>query len=119
MKIIGVVPARMSASRLPGKPLAQILGRPMVEHVFLRAKMYSGWTDLVLATCDDEIQNFAKSKGFPVVMTGNHHTRALDRVAEAIKLLGSEVAEDDIVVCVQVLALMWFKCWLNRGFNGG
>ena len=101
MKIIGVVPARMSASRFPGKPLAPILGRPMVEHVFLRAKMYSGWTDLVLATCDDEIQNFAKSKGFPVVMTGNHHTRALDRVAEAIELLGSEVADDDIVVCVQ------------------
>lgn len=101
MKIIGVVPARMSASRFPGKPLTPILGRPMIEHVFLRAKMYAGWTDLVLATCDDEIQNFAGSKGFSVVMTGSHHTRALDRVAEAVELIGYDVAEDDIIVCVQ------------------
>lgn len=101
MKIIGVVPARMSASRFPGKPLYPILGRPMVEHVFLRAKMYKGWDKLVLATCDREIEQFSKEKGFPVVMTGSHHTRALDRVAEAVERLGEPVADDDIVVCVQ------------------
>jgi len=101
MKIIGVVPARMAASRFPGKPLSLIHGRPMVEHVFLRAQMYSGWNNLVLATCDEEIASFAKSKEFSVVMTGNHHTRALDRVAEAVDLLGESVAEDDIIVCVQ------------------
>ena len=101
MKIIGVVPARMAASRFPGKPLSLIHGRPMVEHVFLRAQMYAGWSELVLATCDEEIQAFAKNKGFPVVMTGHHHTRALDRVAEAVELLGDSVADDDIIVCVQ------------------
>ena len=96
MKIIGVVPARMAASRFPGKPLFPILGRPMVEHVFLRAKMYEKWTHLVLATCDYEIEEFAKSKSFEVVMTGSHHTRALDRVAEAATLLGELLDEDDI-----------------------
>jgi 3-deoxy-manno-octulosonate cytidylyltransferase (CMP-KDO synthetase) len=101
MKTIGIVPARMAASRFPGKPLYSILGRPMVEHVFLRARMYGGWSNLVLATCDAEIEQFATAKGFPVVMTGSHHTRALDRVAEAVERLGDVVADDDIVVCVQ------------------
>jgi 3-deoxy-manno-octulosonate cytidylyltransferase (CMP-KDO synthetase) len=101
MKIIGVVPARMAASRFPGKPLFKIHGRPMVEHVFLRARMYEGWSSLVLATCDEEIKEFAVANNFPCVMTSSHHTRALDRVAEAVELLGEPVAEDDIVVCVQ------------------
>jgi len=101
MKIFGIIPARMAASRFPGKPLYSILGRPMVEHVYLRAKMYANWTNLVLATCDDEIARFAKAKSIPVVMTGAHHTRALDRVAEAADLLGQAVGDEDIVVCVQ------------------
>jgi 3-deoxy-manno-octulosonate cytidylyltransferase (CMP-KDO synthetase) len=101
MKIIGVIPARMAASRFPGKPLHPIRGRPMVEHVYLRAKMYRGWDNLVLATCDHEIEEFSKKKGIPVVMTGSHHTRALDRVAEAVERLGETVGDSDIVVCVQ------------------
>lgn len=101
MKIFGIVPARMAASRFPGKPMVSILGRPMVEHVFLRAQMYKGWDNLVLATCDSEIEQFAKGKGIPVVMTGSHHTRALDRVAEAAERLGQPVGDGDLVVCVQ------------------
>ncbi len=101
MKIIGIIPARMAASRFPGKPLYSILGRPMIEHVYLRAKMYSDWDKLALATCDHEIEQFANDKGVPVVMTGSHHTRALDRVAEAVERIGEAVADDDIVVCVQ------------------
>lgn len=101
MKIIGVVPARMAASRFPGKPLYPILGRPMLEHVYLRAKLYGDWDKLVLATCDHEIEQFGKKQGIPVVMTGTHHTRALDRVAEAVERLGEDVADNDIIVCVQ------------------
>lgn len=100
-KIFGIVPARMSASRFPGKPMFPILGRPMVEHVFLRAAMYPGWSKLTLATCDDEIASFAAGKGISCTMTGSHHTRALDRVAEAVERLGEPVADHDIVVCVQ------------------
>jgi 3-deoxy-manno-octulosonate cytidylyltransferase (CMP-KDO synthetase) len=101
MKIIGVVPVRMAASRFPGKPLYPILGRPMLEHVVLRAQMYKGWSRLVVATCDNEIEKFAVEKGYEVLMTGTHHTRALDRVAEAVTRLDEAVSDDDIVVCVQ------------------
>ena len=83
MKVIGIIPARMAASRFPGKPLHSIHGKAMLEHVFLRAKLYDGWDRLVIATCDQEIEQFSKKNGFPVVMTGSHHTRAHDRVAEA------------------------------------
>jgi 3-deoxy-manno-octulosonate cytidylyltransferase (CMP-KDO synthetase) len=101
MKVAGIIPVRMAASRFPGKPMHPILGRPMLEHVYLRAKMYTGWTDLVLATCDQEIEQFAQSKSIPVVMTGSHHSRALDRVAEAVERLPGHYADDDVVVCVQ------------------
>lgn len=101
MKIIGVVPVRMAASRFPGKPLYPILGQTLLEHVFLRAQMYNSWSQLFVATCDSEIKQFSESKNFPVMMTGNHHTRALDRVAEAITLMGEDVDDNDIIVCVQ------------------
>jgi 3-deoxy-manno-octulosonate cytidylyltransferase (CMP-KDO synthetase) len=101
MKIIGVIPARMGSSRFPGKVLYPILGRPMVEHVYLRSRMYAGWHRLVVATCDAEVEQFAKSRGIPVIITGTHHVRALDRVAEATERLGEAVADSDIIVCVQ------------------
>jgi 3-deoxy-manno-octulosonate cytidylyltransferase (CMP-KDO synthetase) len=101
MKILGIVPARMAASRFPGKPLKPILGRPLIEHCFVRARMYPHWDGLYLATCDEPIRDFAASRAFPVIMTGSHHTRALDRVAEAAVNCGLELASDDLVVCVQ------------------
>ncbi|MHA1597175.1 MAG: 3-deoxy-manno-octulosonate cytidylyltransferase [Alphaproteobacteria bacterium] len=101
MKTIGVVPARMAASRFPGKPLHPIGGRPMLEHCFERAKMFGRWDGLFLATCDAEIQAFGEARGYPVIMTADTHTRALDRVAEAADKCGIDLADDDIVVCVQ------------------
>lgn len=101
MKVIGIVPARMAASRFPGKPLEPILGRPMLEHVFERARLYEGWDRLALATCDDAIQSFGEEQGYETVLTGAHHSRALDRVAEAAAKLDEGLADDDIVVCVQ------------------
>lgn len=100
-KTLGVVPARMASSRFPGKPLFPIAGRPLLEHCFCRARFYDGWDGLLLATCDDEIRAFAESKGFPVVMTADTHTRALDRVAEAAGKCGLALEAADIVVCVQ------------------
>lgn len=91
----------MAASRFPGKPLQPICGRPLVEHCYLRAALYDRWDGLYLCTCDDEIRDFADSKGWPVVMTADTHTRALDRVAEAAEICDAGVADDDIVVCVQ------------------
>lgn len=101
MKIIGIVPARLAASRFPGKPLYSILGRPMLEHVFIRASMYKNWDHLLVATCDHEIEAFCSNKNIPVLMTSSKHTRALDRVAEAVSFLKDGVLDDDIIVCVQ------------------
>lgn len=101
MKTIGIVPARMGAGRFPGKPLHPIAGRSMLEHCVRRARFYGGWDVLAVATCDDEIRDFCDANGFPVVMTADTHTRALDRVAEAAGKCGVDVNDDDIVVCVQ------------------
>ncbi len=100
-KIVGLIPARMKASRFPGKPLALIHGRPMIEHVWHRAAMYGKWSGLFICTCDEEIAAFARSKNLPVIMTADTHTRALDRVAEGAEKCGLALAPDDIVVCVQ------------------
>jgi len=73
----------------------------MVEHVHARARLWDGWDDLVVATCDDDIRTVCERLGHHVVMTGAHHTRALDRVAEAAALRVTPLGDDDIVVCVQ------------------
>ena len=101
MKIIGVVPARMASSRFPGKPLFPIRGRAMVGHVFERARLFNSWDQLYLATCDTEIATFGEAEGYPVIMTADTHTRALDRVAEAVELCNVDITDDDLVVCVQ------------------
>ncbi len=95
------MPARMAASRFPGKPLHSILGKPMVEHCFERAKLFLQWNYLAITTCDEKIRQFGNSKNYEVVMTAATHTRALDRVTEAAELCKNPVADDDIIVCVQ------------------
>jgi 3-deoxy-manno-octulosonate cytidylyltransferase (CMP-KDO synthetase) len=102
LKLIGIIPARMAASRFPGKPLFKIFGRPMVAHVYGRASLYNKWDHLSIATCDHEIESFAEKNGFRCTMTKDTHTRALDRVAEAVeKITDFIVDDDDIVVNVQ------------------
>ena len=101
MKIVGIVPARMAASRFPGKPLHPICGRPMIEHCVARARLFPRWDVLALATCDTEIAEYGRRQNWPVIMTADTHTRALDRVAEAARKCGVDLADDDIVVCVQ------------------
>lgn len=101
MRRFGFVPARMAASRFPGKPLFQIAGMPMVEHCYKRSRLYGKWDGLWICTCDEEIQHWAERAGAPVIMTSDRHTRALDRVGEAAEKCGAAVGDDDAVVCVQ------------------
>jgi len=100
-KIIGIIPVRMGSGRFPGKPLFEIAGMSMLEHVWHRAKLFHKWDELVVATCDLEIKYFADSKNIPCVMTSDKHVRALDRVAETIENSDFELGEDDIVLNVQ------------------
>ena len=100
-KIFGFIPARMSASRFPGKPLYPICNMPMIQHVIYRSQMFKKWDGLYLTTCDQEIQEFGESIGIPVIMTADTHTRALDRVAEAVTKCGQDIGDNDIVLNVQ------------------
>ena len=101
MKIFGIIPARMAASRFPGKPLKLIKGKPMLEHVFERAKNYKKWNSLIIATCDEEIKRFSQVKRYKYVMTSKKHKRCLDRVLEATNKLNEKLSKNDIIVCVQ------------------
>jgi 3-deoxy-manno-octulosonate cytidylyltransferase (CMP-KDO synthetase) len=96
MKIIAIIPARMGSSRFPGKPLAPLLGRPMIEHVYRRVAMSTGLSEVIVATCDDEIRSAVEGFGGRAVMTANTHERASDRIAEAA--VGMDA---DVVVMVQ------------------
>jgi 3-deoxy-manno-octulosonate cytidylyltransferase (CMP-KDO synthetase) len=95
-RILAVIPARMGSSRFPGKPLAPLLGRPMIEHVYRRTAACAIVNDVIVATCDEEIVRAVKTFGGRAVMTSAKHARASDRVAEASK---QEQAE--IIVMVQ------------------
>lgn len=91
MKTICVIPARMGSSRYPGKPLAPILGRPMVEHVYRRAKLCRSLDAVYVATCDEEIRRATEAFGGQAIMTSPAHQRASERVAEAAQHLDADV----------------------------
>jgi 3-deoxy-manno-octulosonate cytidylyltransferase (CMP-KDO synthetase) len=102
MKIVALIPARMGSSRFPGKPLAPLLGKPMIGHVYERVKRNSRLTLTAVATCDREIFDYMQGIGGRAVMTGSHHERASDRCAEALRVLEAEDGVIyDIVVMVQ------------------
>lgn len=95
-RVLGVIPARLGSSRFPGKPLALLNGRPMIEHVYRRAAACRRLDEVIIATCDQAIAEAAGGFGARAVMTSASHERASDRVAEAVL---AETAE--IVVMIQ------------------
>ena len=95
-RVVAVIPVRMGSSRFPGKPLAQLHGLPMIEHVFRRAQLCDQLDEVYVATCDDEIRAVAQGFGATVIMTSATHERATDRVAEAAEHFAS-----DVVVMIQ------------------
>ena len=100
--VVGLIPARMGSSRFPGKPMATILGKPMIGHVYENVSRSSMLGLTVVATCDEVIANYIKSIGGIAVMTSTKHVRASDRCAEALLTLERERSERyDIAVMVQ------------------
>ncbi len=81
----------MGSSRFPGKPLAKILGRTMIEHIYKRVAMSSSIEATYIATCDNEIKKAAQNFDAPVIMTSNKHERASDRIAEAATKIDAEL----------------------------
>ncbi len=94
--MVVIIPARMGSSRFPGKPLAKLLGRPMIEHVYRRAALSEFVDGVYVATPDQEIMEAVESFGGKAIMTSIHHQRASDRVAEA-----AENIEADVVINLQ------------------
>ncbi len=100
--ILALIPARMGSSRFPGKPMAHILGKPMIGHVYERVARSPLLTMTAVATCDLEIFDYIVSIGGKAVMTANTYERASDRCAEALLKLEQEYGvRYDIVVMVQ------------------
>ena len=79
----GIIPARYQSTRFPGKPLADIDGRPMIWHVFNQARQCPELSTVVLATDNDRIRSVAEKYDIPVVMTRDDHPSGTDRVLEA------------------------------------
>ncbi len=82
-----VIPARYAATRLPGKPLLDIAGKPMIQHVHERAQE-SGAETVIIATDDSRVQAAAEGFGARVCMTSGEHRSGTDRLAEVVDQLG-------------------------------
>jgi len=89
--IVAVIPSRYDATRLPGKPLADIAGRPMIEHVYRRTASARGVDAVVVATDDERIAAAVRGFGGVVMMTGSSHRTGTDRIAEVAANLPCEI----------------------------
>jgi 3-deoxy-manno-octulosonate cytidylyltransferase (CMP-KDO synthetase) len=96
MKIIGIIPARYDSVRFPGKALADICGKPMIQHVYERASQVALFEQVIVATDDVRIQKAVTAFGGNACMTSRHHATGTDRLAEVAQSL-----DVDIVVNIQ------------------
>ncbi|MGD8251822.1 MAG: 3-deoxy-manno-octulosonate cytidylyltransferase [Desulfobacterales bacterium] len=95
----GIIPARFGSSRFPGKPLADILGKPMIVRVYERARRCGALEDIVVATDSRRIADVATANGIRAIMTRSDHASGSDRVLEAAEILG--LPDTAIVVNIQ------------------
>ncbi|MCK5170657.1 MAG: NTP transferase domain-containing protein, partial [Bacteroidales bacterium] len=107
MKFIGIIPARYASTRFPGKPLADINGKTMIQRVYEQAKLVID--NVYVATDDEKIANEVMRFGGKFVMTSENHQSGTDRIAEAIKLIQKNSEEKiDIIINIMVMPLCFF-----------
>jgi 3-deoxy-manno-octulosonate cytidylyltransferase (CMP-KDO synthetase) len=99
MALIALIPARLESTRLPGKPMLDICGLPMVVHVALRTKLSRRIHRAVVCTDSTEILLRCADYGIEVCLTAGHHLNGTERIAEAAATLG--LGDEDIIVDVQ------------------
>ena len=97
MKVLCVIPARYSSTRLPGKPLALIAGKPMIEHVYKRAVQAKLPQEVVVATDDTRVKEAVEAFGGKAIMTSPDHPSGADRLAE----VALNYPDVDVIVNVQ------------------
>ena len=93
-----IIPARFQSNRLPGKPLLEIAGKPMIQHVVARCSA-SDASSIVVATDDQRILEAVEGFGGRAILTSDQHPSGSDRISEAAQHLG--LGEDEIIVNVQ------------------
>ena len=98
MSFTVIIPARYASSRLPRKPLADIAGKPMIQHVWEKAQQ-AGANRVIIATDHEEIEQVAKTFGAEVCMTSTEHNSGTERLAEVIQKMA--ITDDEIIVNVQ------------------
>ena len=98
MNFTVIIPARFGATRLPGKPLLDIAGKPMIQHVYERA-LESGAGNIIIATDDERIVKAAEAFGAQVCLTSDKHHSGTDRIAEVADKYG--FSDDQIIVNLQ------------------
>ncbi len=96
MKIIGVIPARYKSSRFPGKPLADICGKPMIWWVYKQCKKVEDFDAVYVATDDEQIFNVCKQLNIDALMTSDTHKTGTDRIGEVSRMIPS-----DLIVNIQ------------------
>lgn len=100
MKFIGIIPARYASTRFPGKPLADINGKTMIERVYEQAK--KALETVYIATDDDRIYNEVKRFGGNAIITSENHQSGTDRLAEAVELIQTDNnTKYDVVINIQ------------------
>lgn len=90
MKVVGVIPCRYGSTRFPGKPLADIQGKPMMWHVYQRCIESGVLDEIYIATDDDRIHKVAEEYGLKTIQTRSNHETGTDRVAEAAEKIEAE-----------------------------
>lgn len=98
-KVVAIIPARYHSNRFEGKPLAKIMGKPMIQHVYERANAAPILSRVAVATDDERIADCVRSFGGEAVMTSSQHASGTDRLAEAATIMN--VPEQDVVVNIQ------------------
>lgn len=91
MKIIGVIPARYKSSRFPGKPLADICGKPMIWWVYNQAKKVEDFDAVYVATDDERIEKACKENDINVIMTSDEHKTGTDRIGEVARKIPADL----------------------------
>ncbi len=99
MQLIAIIPARFASTRFPGKPLALILGKPLIQWTYEQAQQVKGLDGVWVATDDGRIKEAVEGFGGQVVMTRADHPSGSDRLAEAAGLL--DLAPEDVVINIQ------------------
>ncbi|MAG24876.1 3-deoxy-manno-octulosonate cytidylyltransferase [Candidatus Pacearchaeota archaeon] len=98
---IGIIPARYASSRFPGKPIASLLGKPLIWHVYNSALKWDKWSKLLVATDDERICDVCEIYKIPYMMTSKDHSDCIDRASEVARNLGELNSIFDRYIIIQ------------------